>query len=348
MADILDKRDFVNIGAAISKYTSPMDGKLEEEAIGITVSDDQGLDEKSPKIQPLETTPVSPVDGRDKIDLRYFQDGIQRTLFIGNVFSDAIQRLVPVLFSTVGSIVVCVNDQGNVRQYTEPVVREKFVVPKISYLPKEIVDAIPAEFIEELPATSKIIQPNDFRKMAFNHFIRPEREKVEKKTIEDFEIANPDDWLVIDGYIQKAKPHDKKVGIIKRHGRWWLDEGTMYQVLKEFSCNHGQRLRSCKFRITYKDAFRAETVSCYTKLLYDFKPGLVNNPEFSVIRVEVPFQHEHKLEAILTRILDMNSPMSNPVDSWDKKIYPILVAEKLLKARAKDQKLVLAAFGKVI
>jgi hypothetical protein len=64
-----------------------------------------------------------------------------------------------------------------------------------------------------------------------------------------------------------------------------------------------------------------------------------------LIRVETAYKHAAEFDAILNTILAMNSPMSKPSDSWDKKIYPILQAEKFLKANAKDDKLIRTAFG---
>jgi hypothetical protein len=340
----ISNRDFVSIGNAISKYTNTMERELEEQLIGITVTDDESEANQNPRVEVLEEEPVIELPDTNRVDLRYFQDGIQRTKFIGNVFSEPLKRLVPLMFTTVGAIIVYI-DGVNVHQYIEPIISETFISPPREFLPKEISDVIPPENLKEIPGYSKSSKPNDFRKQVFEDDIRKMRDAAEKGIIREFEKRNPDDWLVVDGFITKTEPFDKKVGVIKRHGKEWLPPDLMFEVLKGFVNNNGMRVRSPLFKITYTVTHRPETLSCFSKLLYNFKASLATNPEFSLIRVETPYHYKDEMDAILNTILDLNSPMSNPSDSWDKKLFPILMAEKILKTHAKDDKTLKTAFG---
>jgi hypothetical protein len=340
----LNNHDFISIGNAITKYTNTMEHGLEEQSIGIPVTDESKVIEKNPKIDVLEKDPIHVLSSQDRLDLRYYQDGIQRTQFVGNVLSEKLQRLVPILFTTVGAIVVHLEGE-HVRQYLEPIIVEKFITPPRDLLPNEIRDAIPPAFLIEVPGYDKSTKPNDFRKLVFENEISNLRQHVEKEIMVKFEEKNQDDWLVVDGFIDKFDISDKKVGVIKRHGKDWLPPDIMFQVLKGFVSNGGQRVRSPLFKITYTTTRRPETVSCFTKYLYNFKAALATNPEFSLIRVEIPPRYKDAMEPILNTLLDLNSPMSNPSDQWDKKLYPILLAEKILKTHAKDDKMLRVAFG---
>jgi len=340
----LANKDFVSIGGAITKYTNTMERGLEEQAIGIPVPGEDPTDSKLRAVDVLEAAPCIKIGSTDTLPLVYFHDGIQRTQFVGNVFSEPIKRLVPIMFTTVGAIVVHL-DGEHVRQYLDPIIIERFITPEKSLLPKEIADSIPPDFLHELPGFVATTHPNEFRKRMFEDVVKRLRQDTEHKIIKAFEARNPDDWLVIDGPLRDIAPVEKRVGIVKRHVSYLLDGDLMFDVLKDFVANSGTRVRSCKFKVTYKTAHAKEILACYSKLLYNFKSGIVNNPEFSLIRVETAYKHAAEFDKILNMVLAMNSPMSKPSDSWDKKIYPIYQAELFLKANAKDDKLIRTAFG---
>nr|MDO8110168.1 hypothetical protein [Candidatus Sigynarchaeota archaeon] len=340
----LSNHDFMAIGSTITKYTNTMECGLEEQAIGINVPDDDTENNKNPSIKLLETTPSVKIMSSDRLPLIYFQDGIQRTQFVGNVFSDKIKRLVPILFTTVGAVIVKL-DGEHILRHLDPIIIEKFITPDPDLLPKEIANAIPKEYLKVVSGFTASMHPNTFRERVLMDEVRALRHETERSIVRQFEKTNPDDWLVLDGPISNFDPGDKRVGIVKRHYLSWIDPDVMFIALKDFVVNNGQRIRSCKFQITYKSRGSMEAIACYTKLLYNFKAGMATNPEFSLIRVETPFKHAASFDGILNTILDMNTPMSNPSDQWDKKIYPILMAEKFLKATAKDDTLIRTAFG---
>ena len=338
-------KEFINIGNTISKYTHPLDNNLEEHQIGVTIpSEEEGLLGEGCEL--LEAAPIHELLEGNTLELQYFQDGIQRTQFLGNIFSEQLKRLVPLIFTTVGAIVVSL-EGGHIRKYFEPIMEEKFIVPDLQYLPAELVASIPKKYLYEVKGFDPERPPNEFRKYIFTNIIRKMRQRVEVEMVQQFDRQNPEDWLVIDGLVYQVSSNDKKVGIIKRHGKDWIDPELKFRILKEFVQNDGRKLRSCLFKITYRTPFHAVMVSSYAKLLYQFKSPLTNNPEFSLIRIETPLTHKDEFDPILNTILQLNSPLSNPSDQWDKKIYPIYMAEKILRSYSKNDRIISAAFHRM-
>ena len=219
-----------------------------------------------------------------------------------------------------------------------------FIVPDLKYLPKEISDVLPQDNLIQVKKFDYSKPASEFRKHVFTSVVRDLRHNVETDIIKEFDEGNPDDWLVIDGYISQTQKSDKKIGIIKRHGKEWLDPLIKFNMLKDFVNNNCKKIRSCLFKIEHRTRFRPVIISCYTKLLYDLKLPIANNPEFSVIRMETPINHKDKFEQIINTILNYNSPLCNPSDQWDKKLFPILMAEKILRSFSKNDKEMFAAF----
>ncbi len=295
----------------------------------------------------LEKSPTYEIPDSEPLDIIYFIDGIQRTQFLGNVPSEKLKQHVPIIFTTSAAIIVKL-ENGHVRRYIEPLIYEKFIVPELKFLPKEIADVFPKENLHEIPENDfDFTRPaNMFRSWVFANVVVSLRYKVEMDIINEFDRTNPD-WIVIDGFIRGVENNDKKIGIIKRHGKEWLDSKLKFEVLQNFVKNHGKKLRSCFFRMPTKTGFRPKIISCYSKLLYDLRTQLAINPEFSLIRVETPYEHKDKFESILNTILSYNSPRCNPSDSWDKKIFPIYMAEKMLRGYVKDDRVISAAFRRI-
>jgi hypothetical protein len=157
---ILSPKEFLSIGATISKYTNPLDKNIEEREIGITIPTDEDGTSSDP-CQLLEPASTYEILTDRTLNLPYFQDGIQRTQFLGNIFSEKLKRLVPIIFMTVGAIVVCV-EGGHVRKYLDPILEERFIMPDRQYLPAELTANIAEPYLYEVKDLDPLtVSPNE-------------------------------------------------------------------------------------------------------------------------------------------------------------------------------------------
>lgn len=299
------------------------------------------IDEKQiENVENLENPDIYNLSDNSEINIKYFMDGIQRTLFLGYIFNDELKEILPLNYLIAGSIILKL-ERKHLKVFDQEITSNLIIPPK-KVLSKEIKSIISNyNYIE--------ISEDDYKwckstNRSLQHFISKyagrERMELEANIVHNFN-KKCDDWIIIDGPLtsknifqnEKFLDSTKKVGIIKRQLKHYFNSDLEYEMLISF---YNKQLKDSKInRRSWKFSFNRQIngesidiVSCYTKLFFT-NP----DPYFSLLRIEVLKEYETLLDDILTVIQRLKIPSSQPSNVWDKKIYPIKICEEVLKSK---------------
>ncbi|MBD3194612.1 MAG: hypothetical protein GF317_06110 [Candidatus Lokiarchaeota archaeon] len=291
--------------------------------------------------------------------IKFFEDGTQQTQHLADVPCDKYNKLVPILFSSIGAIILEYKD-NKLSIYNKPKFKEYLITPELSLLSNELREII--QKIENIIEIDKeIIKDSDnIRTYVSTILVSNLRKKMEDELIINFnKETNNQDWLVIDGIIQsnhvysKEATYDKKIGMIKRIREKWISDKDFYNILKQMNHVKNKPIRSMKFGLTRVTSPASkkilELISCYSKL-YNYNMFKNTDYYFSLFRFEILKKYKELFDNLLVSILDFSVPIPPTTsDSWDKKIYPIYRCEQYLNTlSSKNQTRIRNIIGSVI
>lgn len=296
---------------------------------------DDAHERGGPRIEHLEGAhlsiapiPPSPPPPSSTWRVRYFLDGVQRTLPIGwcgmNALAlvvvvagvierrpqDGVFRAVPGMTHIAGSIIIAsASDDAHTDDLTDAFRRTG-------------LDVQPAGH----PAAGV---PHDGDFIALQSRIRPVvstvREACEYEALKAWieRTDGSEGWLIMDGSLARADIGNA-VGLIKRHSRFDLTNAEMTDLLR-MPVGH----RSSAFQRDVSGGLRP--ITWYVRL----HEATGADPLFGLARVEAPSQiaAPGDLDALSRLIFSERTPRATNDDRWPTLLYPIHIAERILKVK---------------
>lgn len=276
------------------------------------------------------TTVAVPLGSPDRAPgtVRYFLDGVQRTLPIGWCGMNALALVVVVA--------------GVIER--RPQDRIFRAVPGMTAIDASVIIASAAEdaharhLVDAFEDAGIAVTPcdpephamdrdGDF--LALQSRIRPAvskaREVCENQVFRSWDERTDghEGWLVMDGSLADAHA-GKAVGIIKRHSRFDLKNAEMTALL---ALPVGWR--SSAFRREVKGGLRP--ITWYLR----FHAGTGTDPLFGLARIEAPSQvtDPRAIDDLSRLLFAERTPRATNDERWPTLIYPIHIAERILKVK---------------
>jgi len=260
--------------------------------------------------------------------VRYFLDGVQRTLPIGWCGMNALALVV-----VVAGVIERRPQDGVFR-----------AVPGMTRVASTVViasvtdDAHTDDLFEAYRRTGLDVQtadnpmataPHDGDFIALQSRIRPVvgavREMCEYAALKSWDerTDGSEGWLIMDGSLTRADIGNA-VGLIKRHSRFDLTNPEMTALL-HMPVGH----RSSAFQREVSGGLRP--ITWYLRL----HEATGADPLFGLARIEAPSQIgvPGDLEALSHLIFSERTPRATNDDRWPTLLYPIHIAERILKVK---------------
>lgn len=260
--------------------------------------------------------------------VRYFLDGVQRTLPIGWCGMNALALVV-----VVAGVIERRPQDGVFRAVPGmTAIRGSVIIASVpdDPLAGRLTDAFEEAGIEVTPCDEEphgSVRDGDF--LALQARIRPAvgkvRERCEHEVFRawDERTDNSEGWLVMDGSLTDAHV-GRAVGIIKRHSRFDLTNSEMTALLA-LPVGH----RSSAFQRDVRGGVRP--ITWYLRL----HAGSGTDPLFGLARVEAPSQVEipRDIDHLSRVLFAERTPRATNDERWPTLIYPIHIAERILKVK---------------
>lgn len=295
---------------------------------------DDGHDAADQRIAHLEgaslttiAVPPGPEDGALGT-VRYFLDGVQRTLPIGWCGMNALALVVVV------AGVIERRPQDRIFRAVPGMMAIRGTVIIASAPDDDHADHLVSAFADAgIPVTPCDPEPHaagrdgDF--LALQSRIRPAvskaRESCEREVFGSWyeRTDGREGWLVMDGSLADAHAGNA-VGIIKRHSRFDLTNTEMTALL---ALPVGWR----------SSAFRREVMGGLRPITWYLRlhAGTGTDPLFGLARVEAPSQVDdpHDIDRLSRMLFAERTPRATNDERWPTLIYPIHIAERILKVK---------------
>ncbi len=297
---------------------------LGDERHGENVQQIQHLEGNSLSALPI---PSGPPDGALGT-VRYFLDGVQRTLPIGWCGMNAIALVV-----VVAGVIERRPQDGVFRAVPRmTAIRSSILIassPDDDHA-RPLIDAFEEAGLAVTPCDEQpqgSARDGDF--LALQSRIRPAVGKVREMCEHDVFRAwdertdGSEGWLVMDGSLTDAHV-GRAVGVIKRHSRFDLTNSEMTALL---ALPAGYR--SSAFQRTVTGGLRP--ITWYVRL----HAGSGTDPLFGLARIEAPSQVENArdIDRLSQMLYAERTPRATNDDRWPTLLYPIHIAERILKVK---------------
>lgn len=298
-----------------AKNYRPTESLLEEDALPI------GRESLSSK--DLEEKSVYDFTNSEPIDLKYFIDGVQRTLLLGYFYSA--HGIYPVHLHMSGAVMV--DDQREI--VFGPKTQTKIILPDKGMLPIQL----------DVVETRGLGKPtNDY--LEFRRRAHRLSTNLRRDIEQDVLRYKPDRGYVgVDGPIpvrEEFLERTNLVGVIKNHYAQYLSPDD---ELRAFNLASGYR--SWLFEIEHEWAHKTYPLnSCYLKL-YDFEPS----PIFGLLRIEFNPNLKEYTDNISYSIFAERLPVEMKMRNWDRMLYPFHVCEKVIYSQFPSIESIRAIFG---
>lgn len=260
--------------------------------------------------------------------VRYFLDGVQRTLPIGWCGMNALALVV-----VVAGVIERRPQDGIFR-----------AVPGMTHLASSIIiasaagdahtDALYDAFIRtgldvQAADSPTVSTPHGGDFIALQARIRPVvstvREACEYEALKAWieRTDGSEGWLIMDGSLSRADIGNA-VGLIKRHSRFDLTNSEMTDLLR-MPVGH----RSSAFQRDVSGGVRP--ITWYIRL----HEASGADPLFGLARIEAPSQtaNPRDYDALSRLIFSERTPRATNDDRWPTLLYPIHIAERILKVK---------------
>lgn len=311
-------RNYVNALSEIEDYRPATEYTLEEE---IAIPSGRREPEKMPKaVEAKEVRDVRKL-GVEPAHLRYFMDGLQRTILLGHIFSRRYGSLLPLQLHLSG--VTIVDGEGKV--VYGPEVQVKLIVPKRKFLPQVVLDMLGESVVETRGKGGASYDYAELRKRGYEKSSHL-RDELEQKALRSFKKS--DGFLVYDGTIPNMKEfmeRENLIGLVKTHMTRFL---KLKDESKVFAMPAGYR--SWLFEIKRRgliDKRDHPIHSCYLRLR-----KLGRDPLTGLVRVEINPSIKERIDEICLSIFNERLPVQVNTRNWDRKLYPFYRCERIISA----------------
>jgi hypothetical protein len=295
---------------------------------------DERHGEAGPQISHLEGAnlsafPVPPgAPDTTRGTVRYFLDGVQRTLPIGWCGMNALALVV-----VVAGVIERRPQDGVFRAVPRMTAIRSSVIIASSpddHHARRLIDAFEDAGLAVMPCDEQPqgnVRDGDF--LALQSRIRPAvgkvREMCEHEVFRawDERTDGSEGWLVMDGSLTDAHV-GRAVGVIKRHSRFDLTNSEMTALL---ALPAGYR--SSAFQRSVTGGVRP--ITWYLRL----HAGSGTDPLFGLARIEAPSQVDipRDIDHLSHVLYAERTPRATNDDRWPTLIYPIHIAERILKVK---------------
>ena len=310
-------KTYVDAVSEIEDYRPMTEYVLEEDVI---VPTGRRVPKKLPRA--MEEKEVKDVKlGADRAPLKYFMDGVQRTILIGHILSKSYGALLPLQLHLSG--VVIIDDRSKV--VYGPETQVKLIVPKKDFLPQAVLDELDETVVETKDMGRPSYDYATLRKRGYEKSSHL-RDELEQKALRNF--RKTDGYLLYDGAIPNIDEFMQRkeiIGLIKTHMTRFLE---LRDEPKVFTMPAGHR--SWLFEIRRRDLLHNKEYpihSCYLRLR-----KLGRDPLAGLVRVEVNPSATKEIDEICLSIFDERLPVQINTSNWDRKIYPIYRCERIISA----------------
>jgi len=313
---------------------------ISEEELNPDVQDDMTM-----HVAPLESTdvvydvPYNCHEDSDCSELRFFEDGRQRTIQIGYIRAEYGETLVliPVHFFVVGAVVLEREDR-RLKLWNRPrldhgIFIARSLVPDqdalkefehagLSIVDTESADGVPVDYYE-------------MRRRALRR-AKDRRLALEQDLITAWrsDARSADSFLVVDGTLMNIRDErsvERCVGVSKSFGNRYFEIPKHNRIMQMKEC---QRSWTFRFHDPDDDLRKGarERMSWYLRL----RERCHGDPEFGLIRVEIAKKYIDNAPPIAQRfsrsLLSERFPTAYPTPRWDKHLYPIRGCEAYLSS----------------
>ncbi|MHA2620877.1 MAG: hypothetical protein V2G42_05435 [bacterium JZ-2024 1] len=264
--------------------------------------------------------------------LQYFQDGIQRTILVGNLYVGSLALTVH--YSVVASGILYLTDQG-FRIWDKVLVRESILVP--FGLLGESLDP---------PFVDTGVTEVYYEKMRLQaaHISRRLRHNIEAKHLDQwYQSTGGSQWILCDGSLWHLDPtapaRKAAVGVAKEFHPMFFTADRQQKMM-----NLAPGYRSPVFTFSPPHCDGAPLASFFIRL----HSPQGKDPLFGLVRVEFSPDSEPELTAdrIASGIYLQRYPVTYPMLKWDRLLYSFRVCAEFLGAQTPNIKVIKAFFGR--
>jgi hypothetical protein len=264
--------------------------------------------------------------------IHYFQDGIQRTLLIGNIYTDSLA--VTVHYSVVASGILRLTE-GGFRIWDKIAVRESILVPF-----GLLRDSPGPPFVD-----TGIAQPHYERmRLQAAHTSRFLRHAVEVEHLSGWsQSAGERDRILCDGslwHLHKDAPaRPAAIGIAKEFHPMFFP-GNLQQKIMNVSPGY----RSPTFVFNPPNSPDSPVASFFLRL----HSPKGKDPLFGLVRIEFSpdSELENTADGIAAGIYSQRYPVTYPMVKWDRLLFAFRVCAEFLAAQTPSIKVIKALFGR--
>jgi hypothetical protein len=269
----------------------------------------------------------TPLRDRTRTPVRYFLDGVQRTLPLGWCGMNALACVV-----IVAGIIERRPQDGVFRAV--PGMTQQFQRVIIASTPGDpytqaLFDAFRAADVDVTGTNEQhesALRTGDF--LALQNAVRLRvstiRDECELAVFTTWtkRAAQSESWLLVDGSLMDGTVRNT-LGMIKRHSQFTLTNEEMMTVL-HLPVGH----RSTAYQ--REATGRARPKTWYLRLHEPFGA----DPLFGLARIEAPAETDvTAIDTLSQRILTERTPRATNDDRWPTLLYPIHIAERILKVK---------------
>jgi hypothetical protein len=294
----------------------------------------------------LERTDAKQIQTDGRSELRFFEDGIQRTLYIGHFIHDGFH--IPVHFCTAAAVIL-ERDDRRFRVLERLFIRQEMLLISAANVPNpESLRKLAQSDIEVVDTGKATRNFNDLCRAA-QYRAKVERLAIEKLLIEAWADRFSDgSFLVVDGTLMNLRSEEalkRCVGVSKEvvERYFELQNHKKIHLLKE-----GQRSWVFNFKTTEEDPrFGArDRLSWYLRI----RNTSGRHPEFGLLRCELSRAHMGRHTELADRfsasLFAERFPIAFPDPRWDRLLYPIRQCEQYLRSCCRPITSVQASFGR--
>lgn len=294
----------------------------------------------------LERTDTRPIRSDGTSEFRFFEDGIQRTLYVGHLIVNGFH--IPVHFCSVAAVILRREDRSFRLVDGFFSKRDMLLVSRANVPIPSTLDRLSQFGIEVVDTERATRNFNELCRAAQYH-AKDERLSVEKLVIEKWaETFDDNSFLVVDGTLMNLRSERavaRCLGVSKEVLERYFE---LQNHKKVHGLQEGERSWVFHFKTAEEDPRLGarDRLSWYVRI----RNTRGRHPEFGLLRCELSKAHEKNCSELAERLSSSlfaeRYPISFPDPRWDRLLYPIRQCEQYLRSRCRPVASVQAAFGR--
>ncbi|HKA17772.1 MAG TPA: hypothetical protein VKN18_05595 [Blastocatellia bacterium] len=294
----------------------------------------------------LERTDAQQVKCDGNSEFRFFEDGIQRTLYVGHLIVNGFH--IPVHYCTAAAVILQREDRSFHLVEGLFLKRDMLLVSRANVPIPSTLDRLTRSGVEVVDTGRATRNFNELCRAA-QYQAKDERLAVEKIVIEKWaETFKDGSFLVIDGTLMNLRSEDavaRCLGVSKEVIERYFE---LHNHRKIYGLIEGERSWVFHFKTADDDPRLGarDRLSWYLRI----RNTKGRHPEFGLLRCELSKAHADRCTELAERfsssLFAERYPIAFPDPRWDRLLYPIRQCEQYLRSRCRPVASVQAAFGR--